>query len=205
MTQSKTDRPGFDRRMSRDEINACPMERWTGPVSVVQNRDGLAAAMDRLAGQNLLGFDTETRSAHAKGESYPPALLQLAGESEVFLFQLKHLGLAEPLRRILAEPAIIKVGVGLDYDLRELHKLSPFKPAGFVDLGHHARKAGIKNLGLRGLSAVLLGFRISKGEKISNWARDELTPRQIQYAATDAWVGRAIYLALQRAMDREPA
>jgi len=101
MTQSKTDRPGFDRRMSREEINACPIERWTGPVSVVHSRDGLAAAMDRLAGQNLLGFDTETRSAHTKGESYPPALLQLAGESEVFIFQLKHLGLAEPLRRIL--------------------------------------------------------------------------------------------------------
>jgi ribonuclease D len=205
MTQSKTDRPGFDRRMSREEINACPIERWTGPVSVVHSRDGLAAAMDRLAGQNLLGFDTETRSAHTKGESYPPALLQLAGESEVFIFQLKHLGLAEPLRRILAEPAIIKAGVGLDYDLRELHKLSPFKPAGFVDLGHRARKAGIKNLGLRGLSAVLLGFRITKGEKVSNWARDELTPQQIQYAATDAWVGRAIYLALKRATDRGPA
>lgn len=205
MTQSETDRPGFDRRMSKDEINACPIARWTGPVHVVRSKDELAAAMDRLAGDSLLGFDTETRSAHTKGESYPPSILQLAGEAEVFIFQLKYLGLARSLRRILEDTAIIKAGVGLDYDLRELRKLSPFMPAGFVDLGVRARKAGLKNLGLRGLSAVLLGFRISKGIKVSNWAKDELSPRQIQYAATDAWVGRSLYLALEKALTRDAA
>jgi ribonuclease D len=197
MTQWTTGRPDLDRRLSKEEINACPMAQWSGPVHVVRSNDGLAAALERLHGQNLLGFDTETRSAHRKGESYPPSLLQLAGESEVFIFQLKHLGLTVPLRLILADPAVIKAGVGLDYDLRELQKLSPFTPAGFVDLGSLARQNGIKNLGLRGLAAVLLGFRISKAAKISNWARDELSPQQIRYAATDAWVGRAIYLALK--------
>ena len=198
----ETGRPGFDRRMSKDEINTCPMGRWTGPVRVVRSKDELAAAMDSLAGQNPLGFDTETRSAYAKGECYPPALLQLAGESEVFIFQLKYLGLAAPLRQILADPAIIKAGVGLDHDLRELKKLHPFRPAGFADLAALARKAGIKNLGLRGLAAVLLGFRISKAAKVSNWAKDVLSPQQIQYAATDAWVGRRLYLALEMVMER---
>ena len=61
MTCSDIGRPGFDRRMSRDEINACPMECWTGPVSVVRTRDELAVAMRKLAGHTLLGFDTETR------------------------------------------------------------------------------------------------------------------------------------------------
>lgn len=203
MPPSETGRPGFDRRMSKDEINTCPIARWSGPVRVVRTQDELATAMDKLAGQYLLGFDTETRSAHTRGESYPPSLLQLAGESEVFLFQLKFLGLAEPLRQILADPAVIKAGVGVDFDLRELRKLAPFKPAGFVDLGDRARKAGIENLGLRGLSAVLLGFRISKGVKVSNWAKDELSPQQIQYAATDAWVGRRLYLALEQVMDQD--
>jgi ribonuclease D len=197
MTHQEKGRPGLARRMSREEINSCPIGQWTGPVRVVRTRDELVEAMRRLAGQDLLGFDTETRPAHTRGENYPPSLLQLAGESEVFLFQLKHLGLAGPLRRILADPAVVKAGVGVDYDLRELRKLAPFTPAGFVDLGERARKAGIENLGLRGLSAVLLGFRITKGVKVSNWARDELSPQQIRYAATDAWVGRRLYLALE--------
>ncbi|MCP4714944.1 MAG: 3'-5' exonuclease domain-containing protein 2, partial [Deltaproteobacteria bacterium] len=56
---------------------------------------------------------------------------------------------------------------------------------------------GIKNFGLRGLAAVLFGFRISKGARVSNWARADLTETQIHYAATDAWISREIYLQLQ--------
>jgi ribonuclease D len=197
MTQSKTGRPGIDRRMSKDEINGYPIKRWRGRINVVRNRDELSAAMDRLEGQSLLGFDTETRPAYKKGESYLPSLLQLASDDEVFIFQLKHLGLAGPLRTILADPAIIKAGVSLDYDILELKKLALFKAAGFMDLGKLARKAGIKNHGLRGLAAVLLGIRIAKGAQTSNWSKDVLTPQQIQYAATDAWVGRRLYLALE--------
>ena len=195
MTRSDTGRPGFDRRMSKDEINGCPIKRWNGRTSVVRNKDELAAAMRRLAGHALLGFDTETRPAYTKGESYLPSILQLASDNEVFIFQLKHLGLPKPLRNILADPAVIKAGVSLDYDIRELEKLSPFKAAGFRDLGELAKKVGIKNHGLRGLAAVFLGIRISKGAQTSNWSKDDLTRQQIQYAATDAWVGRKLYLA----------
>ncbi len=195
MSQNNTVRPGFDRRMSKDEINECPIKRWTGKTKVVHNRKELAAAVHRLAGQSLLGFDTETRPAYRKGERYQPSLLQLAGDDEVFIFQLKHLGLAVPLRKILTDATIIKAGVSLDYDISELNRLARFKAAGFADLGKLAKKAGIKNHGLRGLAAVYLGFRISKGAQTSNWARDVLTRQQIQYAATDAWVGRELYLA----------
>ena len=199
MTQNDTDRPGFDRRMSKDEINGCPIKRWNGRTSVIRNKDALVTAVDRLAGHNLLGFDTETRPAYTKGESYLPSILQLASNDEVFIFQLKHLGLAKPLREILSDSAIIKAGVSLDFDIRELKKLSPFKAAGFRDLGDLARKAGIMNHGLRGLAAVFLGVRISKGAQTSNWAKDVLTPQQIQYAATDAWVGRRLYLEQEAA------
>ncbi len=198
MSQSKTGRPGFDRRMSKDEINACKLVRWTGPVHVIKTKKELTEAVAKLAGHTLLGFDTETRPAHVKGESYSPSLLQLASEKEVFLFQLKHLGLMKALRKILADPAIIKAGVGLDFDIKELKKLASFKAAGFVDLASLAKKAGIKNHGLRGLASVLLGCRISKGAQTSNWAKDILTPQQIRYAATDAWIGRKIFLALEK-------
>ena len=189
-------RPGFAHRMTKEEINTFPMRRWEGPTRVVRTPEELRKAVRALATETILGFDTETRPAYHKGESYLPSLLQLAGENEVFVFQLKHLGLPGPLREILANPKVVKAGVALAYDLQELHKLAPFRPAGFVDLGTLAKKAEIKNHGLRGLAAVLLGFRIAKGAQTSNWARDVLAPNQIQYAATDAWVGRELYLKL---------
>jgi ribonuclease D len=189
-------RPGFARRMTKEEINACPIKRWEGKIRVVRTPAEVNLAVRDLAGETILGFDTETRPAYHKGESYLPSLLQLAGENEVFLFQLKHLGLPEPLREILADPKVVKAGVSLAYDLQELHKLAQFRPAGFVDLGTLAKEAEIKNHGLRGLAAVLLCFRIAKGAQTSNWARDILDPVQIRYAATDAWVGRELYLKL---------
>ncbi len=198
MIHSETNRPGFDRRMSKDEINDCPIARWEGPVRVVRSKEELSTVIHKLAGETLLGFDTETRPAYTKGESYPPALLQLATATDVFIFQFKHLGLAKPLRKILSDPAIIKAGVSLDYDIRELKKMSRFKSAGFVDLGDLAKEEGIKNHGLRGLAATLLGVRIAKGAQTSNWAKEILTPHQIQYAATDAWIGRKLYLALKK-------
>ncbi|MGV1099298.1 3'-5' exonuclease [Thiovibrio sp. JS02] len=203
MKHNDRERPGFDRPMTREEINLCPIGKWEGPIRLIRNREELSEALERLAGESLLGFDTETRPAYTKGVSYPPSLLQLAGAEEVFIFRLKHLGLAGPLRELLANPAVTKAGVSLAYDLRELGKLSSFTPAGFADLGLLARKAGIKNHGLRGLAAVLLGFRVSKGAQTTNWAKDELTPQQIRYAATDAWVGRQLYLSLAKIMAAE--
>lgn len=194
--QEKGDLPGFDRRMTRDEINECPIRKYEGPVQVIRSKKDLAGAVSQLARERILGFDTETRPAYKKGESYPPALLQLAGEKAVFIFQLRHIRLPRPLLKILADPDITKAGVALDYDIKELQKMARFKPAGFVELSALAGQAGIKNQGLRGLAAVLLGIRITKGAKTSNWARDNLTPAQRIYAATDAWVGRELYLKL---------
>lgn len=185
------------RRMTKDEIRKCPIRKYDGPVHVIRSRKDLANAVAQLGRETSLGFDTETRPTYKKGQHYPPALLQLAGENEVFIFQLKHLSLPAPIRKILANPKIIKAGVSLDYDISELKKLARFKPAGFVDLAKLAEQAGIENRGLRGLAAFLLGFRIPKGTRTSNWAKDTLTPTQIKYAATDAWAGRELYKKLK--------
>lgn len=197
-TEETQGRPGFDYRMTKEEINDCPVRRYAGPVRVIRSKEDLAAAVDRLAKEVVLGFDIETRPAYKKGQSFPPALLQLAASDEVFVVQLGRVRLPDTLVSILTEPNIIKTGVALDDDINQLQKLARFEPAGFVDLGKIANDAGIKNFGLRGLAAVLLGFRISKNSQCTNWARDILAPAQITYAATDAWVGRELYYKIQQ-------
>ncbi len=192
------ERPGFDRRMTREEINALPIRRYGRKVRIVQTREELDAAVQGLTKERLLGFDTETRPAFEKGRVYPPALIQLAGRQGAYLFQLRHLKFPRALRRLLADPDIIKAGVAPEYDVAQLKELGHFRDAAFVDLSEVARRAGIKNHGLRGLAAVLLGFRISKQAQRSNWARETLTPAQVLYAATDAWVSRELYLRLMQ-------
>jgi len=195
-TTDPKEKPGFDRRISREEINELSLRKYDGPIRVIFSRDDLGSATRALKQETVLGFDTETKPAFVKGQSFPVALIQLAGGNAVYIFQLRHLGFPKRLQDILSHPGIVKAGFAPDYDLKQLKELEEFDPAGFVDLGAVAKGEGIKNHGLRGLAAVLLGFRISKQAQRSNWARTTLSPSQISYAATDAWVSREIYLRL---------
>ncbi len=184
-------------RMTKEQIKACPIRKYQGPIHLIQGSEQVEQAVRQLKKEKVLGFDTETRPTYRVGQSYLPSVLQLVGEQAAYIFQLRHCHLSKALCRMLANPKIIKAGVAVDYDVQELNKLAPFKPAGFVDVGELAKRAGCMNQGLRGLAALLLEFRVSKGSQTSNWAQTTLTRTQIEYAATDAWVGRELYYKLQ--------
>ena len=185
-------------RMTKEQINAHPMRRYEGRIHLIRGPEQVEPAVRQLEQEKVLGFDTETRPTFRVGQSYPPAVLQLVGEQAAYVFQLRHCHLSPPLLRLLANPEIIKAGVALDRDVQDLNKLAPFTSAGFVDVGELAKQAGCMHHGLRGLATLLLGFRVSKKCQTSNWAQERLTRAQIEYAATDAWVGRELYLKLQR-------
>jgi ribonuclease D len=190
------------KRMTAEEISRCPVKTYEGPVHLIRTSEDLEFAVLKLAGEKLLGFDTEKRPSFKKGEKYLPSLVQLASEKDVFVIQISHIKLITPLADIFENPDVIKTGVAIDYDIRELIKCFKFKPAGFIDLEKMARQIGFNNFGLRGMAAAVLGFSISKKYQTSNWSVERLTQNQILYAATDAWVGREIYKKLKPAMPR---
>jgi ribonuclease D len=181
-------------KLSKTEINSLPLRYYNGPIRIIQTAEQAKDACTILIKEKLLGFDTETRPAFNKGQSYLPSLLQLAGTKVVYLFQLSKCGLPDSITNLLSNVNIIKSGVAIDQDLIELQQILNFKPGGFIDLGDIARSNGLPHHGLRGLAAFLLNFRISKSVRTSNWSANQLTKKQIKYAATDAWLGRELYL-----------
>jgi len=181
-------------KLSKTEINSLPLRYYNGPIRIIQTAEQAKDACTILIKEKLLGFDTETRPAFNKGQSYLPSLLQLAGTKVVYLFQLSKCGLPDSITNLLSNVNIIKSGVAIDQDLIELQQILNFKPGGFIDLGDIARSNGLPHHGLRGLAAFLLNFRISKSVRTSNWSTNQLTKKQIKYAATDAWLGRELYL-----------
>ncbi|HSV99777.1 MAG TPA: 3'-5' exonuclease [Sedimentisphaerales bacterium] len=187
--------------MTKEQINAHPIGKYQGPIHLIHSPEHVERAVRELETETVLGFDTETRPTFRVGQSHPPAVLQLVGEQGAYIFQLRYCRLSPALLGLLADPQIVKAGVAWDRDVQELNKLAPFTPAGFVDVAELAKKAGCTHHGLRGLATLLLGFRVSKSSQTSNWDRGALTPAQIEYAATDAWVGRELYQKLQRLLE----
>lgn len=190
---------GFPTHISKEAINKLPLRAYKGEVEVIRDPARVATAVGEITRERLVGFDTESRPAFRKGESYPPALLQFAGAEKAWLFQLRHLpeGI-DWIAPVLGSSKILKVGVALHEDIRRLKEEYDFKAKGFVELGDFTQKVGIVNTGLRSLAGIFLHFRISKGAQVSNWNRNDLTEAQIRYAATDAWVARELYIALDK-------
>lgn len=184
--------------ISRDEIAALPIRRYEGRVCLVATAEDLERAMADIRRETVVGLDTETRPAFRKGESYPPSLVQVATAGAVYLFPVQRLDCAAALAELLAAPGIVKAGVALAHDLRQLGQVFPIAPQSVLDLGKVARRHGIEQTGLRNLAGLYLGFRIAKGNRTSNWAAPRLTPAQIGYAATDAWASRELYLRFRQ-------
>ena len=184
----------LQRSISRDEVVALPIRRYEGEVVVVGSSAELERAREDFAQEPLVGIDTETRPAFRKGESYPPSLVQVATGRAVYLFQIQQIDCSDVLRGLLVEEKTTKAGVSLAYDLRQLKQVFPFEDKAVVDVGWAAKRNGIEQTGVRNLAAMFLGLRIPKGAKTTNWSSRRLTPQQITYAATDAWVCRQLYL-----------
>lgn len=182
--------------ITKAEINEKPLLEYTGPYTLIRNDEALQEVLPAVMNERILGFDTETRPAFRKGESYLPSLLQLGGEAQVWMFQLQKIEDLAPLFAVLADQNIVKAGVAIARDVQELQDLHAFTPGGFIDVGKMAEKRMFRNTGLRPLAALLLEGRISKGAQVSNWATDHLSQKQEIYAATDAWVSRRLYMAL---------
>lgn len=173
-----------------------PLRSWAGEVKIIRTPAQWREAEKQMRQDGILGFDTETKPTFRKGKLNAPALLQIATENTVFLVQFGWLPFTMLQASVLSDPDIIKAGVGIGDDMRALANVSPFTPRGIVDLAEVAKKNNLPNYGLRNLAASLFGWRISKGPQCSNWSVRQLSPRQITYAATDAWIGRKIYLKM---------
>ncbi|NMC41476.1 MAG: 3'-5' exonuclease domain-containing protein 2 [Bacteroidales bacterium] len=182
--------------ISKEDLGNYRVEAFDGKIYVIDSLKNLDHAMDLISNRRLLGFDTETKPSFRKGKRNKVALLQVAFDNTALLFRINRIGLPDPLISVLSNPEIIKVGVAVHDDIRILQNIKNFNPAGFVDLQKMAKEYGIESMSLKKLSAIVLGFRISKSQQVTDWNADVLSEAQMKYASTDAWVSYEIYRKL---------
>ncbi len=179
--------------ISNDEVAALPTAEFAGRIVVVDDESKIEAACRDLSSCTVVGFDTETRPSFKAGVTNKVSLLQLSTPETCYLFRLNRIRLDNRILKILTAKRIVKVGADVAGDMRSLHVLRSFREQGFVDLQQLAAGSGIEEKSLRKLSAIVLGQRVSKAQRLSNWEATTLTDKQQLYAATDAWVCTRIY------------
>jgi ribonuclease D len=152
-----------------------------------------------LMAGDAIGFDTESKPTFNKGEvSTGPHLVQLATDTQAYLFPVARLTQSGVLKALLESATLLKVGFGLGNDRSALKTRLGIEIRNVLDLGEVLRGPGHRGtVGAKVAVAHFFGQKFQKSKKVgtSNWANPHLAERQLLYAANDAHVALKLYRA----------
>lgn len=187
----------YQNEISKEEVAALDLIQYEGPICVIDSEEGFQKEIERIEQEEVLGFDTETRPSFKKGKVYPTSLIQISSLDQAWIIRVNRLGYPKRLLDLLSGENPLKIGLGLQDDLRKLRADYQFEPHGFLDLQQYVEAFRIDEKGLKKISGIVLNRRISKSQQVSNWDVDVLSEAQLRYAATDAWICLMIYNSLR--------
>jgi hypothetical protein len=141
-----------------------------------------------LQNYSVLGFDTESCENKV-------SLIQLADKERAWLFRVNKIGMPSSLKKLLTQPDLIKIGIGLDSDNSRLDNMFGFHLKGYIDISLVALSLGYKDRSLQDICRRL-GLRCPKEKHLGDWNIDKLTSQQIRYASMDAHLSYVAYYQL---------
>ncbi|CAM9343158.1 unnamed protein product [Phaeothamnion confervicola] len=204
-----------------------PPIEFLGRINYLQSFDLAEAACAAIVASSpaAIGLDVEWRVTFQAGEAprrtatvqicapEPSAADPLDVRSWVcHVLHVCHMGDALPpsLLVLMGSERVLKAGVGVEGDawrLEKEHAALLGRVAGVANLSRiWQRKLGLGHTGalsLQGLCESALGRSLSKDAafRLSNWEARPLSPEQLSYAATDAYVSLKLFHALSAIPD----
>lgn len=188
------------------------MEQFPGlpleSIHVPESREEFTSATAEIIAAGIVGFDTESKPTFTVGEvSEGPHVLQFALPDKAYLFQIHQTAGHPFLIELLQSEQVIKVGFGLKSDGKYIHAKLGIDLAGVVDLNTIFSMDGYhKEMGVRAAVALLFNQRFAKARHVttSNWSQLQLNPKQLLYAANDAYAALRVLEALDIPRDKLP-
>lgn len=111
----------------------------------------------------------------------------------------------ENLARVLGDPNVLKIFHFARFDLAVLEHALGVTPAPVycTKIASKLTRTYTDRHGLKDLTRELIGVDLSKQQQSSDWAADELTPAQLEYAASDVLHLHALKERLDAMLARE--
>jgi len=194
--------PEFRERPTREEVERLPpfVGLPLARIQVLRSPAQFEAARQAIAQARFVGFDTESRPTFTKDAVRSgPHVIQFALRDSAFIVQLNDSVPFAFLKEVIESQEIVKVGFGLRSDRGPLHARLGLQLGATVELSHLLRSLRFRSeLGVKAAVAVVLGQRMQKQKSVttSNWALPELTPKQLVYAANDAYAALEVFHAM---------
>lgn len=150
----------------------------------IRSAEELKRFLTSLDGCRAIALDSESDSLYHHVEKV--CLVQLAAEAgQLALIDTLAFKDLAALGRWLADPDMLKVLHGADYDVTTMKRDFGVGFAGIFDTMIAARFLGLPAVGLQALARSELGIELSKASQKDDWSRRPLTPGQEEYALAD--------------------
>ncbi len=151
-------------------------------MEILVDDDGrFASLVDELSEADAYGLDAEF---HGESSYYPRlAVLQVATPTRAAVVDTTLVDV-RPLRPVLEGAGLMVAHAG-EQDLQVLLRAAGAIPARMLDTQIAAGFLGFGSPSLSKLVSDMLGVRLEKGARMSDWFKRPLTAEQIKYAAAD--------------------
>ncbi|MDN3651178.1 3'-5' exonuclease [Thalassotalea ponticola] len=186
---------------AKEKIKTLPQYSAGERDIVIVSKNSVNASIDDMLTHRWLGFDTEARPNFRAEDNFATCLIQIATPNTCYLLHLNELQSFSALAPVLEAKHIVKIGIGLRGDSKNLRANHAVDLVNSLDLVAVFKRLGRKKgAGAQHLVATLFNqyLRKSKRVSLSNWSKTPLTGQQISYAAQDAMVPLDCFVFLDK-------
>ena len=152
-----------------------------------------------------VAIDSETMGLRFRRD--PLCVVQLsAGDGDAHVVRMNRPGYDCPnLKRLLTDPAVLKLfHFGrFDIGMFQLHLGVETRPVYCTKIASRLARTYTDRHGLKDVVRELVGVDLSKAQQSSDWGAAELSPAQLEYAASDVLYLHAAKARLDEMLERE--
>lgn len=154
---------------------------------------------------SVIAVDTETMGLNPHRDRL--CLVQLSsGDGDAHLVQMPRGRIDAPrLSALLADPAVLKLFHFGRFDIAmfQLHLGVETRPVYCTKIASKLARTYTDRHGLKDVVRECAGVELSKAQQSSDWGAAELTPAQLEYAASDVLYLHAVKARLDEMLERE--
>ncbi|MBW4053959.1 MAG: ribonuclease D [Proteobacteria bacterium] len=157
--------------------------RQAGTCEIITTTARLDEVATILSQQTEIAVDLEMDSLHHYREKV--CLAQVSTRHQSWLIDPLALPTLSPLAAPLANPDIVVVMHGADYDIRSLHRDFGIEVSNLFDTMISARFLNIAEFGLAALLKMRFGIELDKKYQKADWSKRPLSREMCAYAVAD--------------------